>query len=346
MTPPQHIQITVSRKSLLKGALFFIILSLIGLLISFTWKGSRDLVSIIRGGNGWFLAAMFLLIGIDWFLSGYRIFLFTEHMSERIRFWDCFRANIASTCLGAVTPSQTGAGAAQIYILNRAGLSIASGMVITVLTFLSTLLFLLVSAVMVIVFSPSLYTGGIAVVIRYSFAIFGLATFLFLLCLVRPDIAFRFSKRLQRFTADYQEVIRFFITQRKTTLLHCLFVTFVLYFNKFLIAYAIVRALGIQAPFWSVIFSQVLLLFINYFAPSPGASGIAEISATLLMASLIPPAMTPYFALLWRFANTYLEFGIGGWVLGTQIRRDLSSTLSGDADPQSPVTYPVRRENV
>ena len=53
--------------------------------------------------------------------------------------------------------------------------------------------------------------------------------------------------------------------------------------NKLLAGYVALRALGIQANFVDVLLVQTLITFLLYFAPTPGASGIAELLSTAVM---------------------------------------------------------------
>ncbi len=122
-------------KNVLRGSVLFLMFTIIGLLTSFLWKGSKDAFSTLRSINLRFLALMFILIFFDWVFMGYRVFVLASKMSDRVGFWDCFKANLANTCIGAITPSQTGGWAGQLYILYRSGVSLAGGATITVITF-------------------------------------------------------------------------------------------------------------------------------------------------------------------------------------------------------------------
>ena len=51
--------------------------------------------------------------------------------------------------------------------------------------------------------------------------------------------------------------------------------------NKLLAGYVALRALGIEANFVDVLLVQTLITFLLYFAPTPGASGIAEVLSAL-----------------------------------------------------------------
>jgi len=77
-------------KNVLRGSILFFMFTIIGLLTSSLWKGSKDAVSILRSIDFRFLAVMFLLIFVDWVLMGYRVFIFASRMSDRVSFWGGF----------------------------------------------------------------------------------------------------------------------------------------------------------------------------------------------------------------------------------------------------------------
>jgi len=332
-------------KSVIRGAILFFVFTLAGLLISFLWKGSKNFGSVLHLVDWQFLILMLLLVFVDWTLMGYRLFIFANGMCNRIKFSDCFRANLVGTFMAAITPSQTGGWAGQFYILYKAGLNWAGGLVITIITYLFTLIFLLFSIPIVIVFHHQLYTGKIALLIQYSFIMFGLALASLILLLIKPDLVLRLLSKisssrlikwnhriynlsqrgmlkLEHLIHEYKEYVAIFIKQKKGIFLLGVFITLIIYFNRTIIGYVIVRGLGTQTEFWNVIFIQILLIFISYFSPTPGASGVSEFSSTLLMSPLMHQGTALFFTALWRFSNSYLELFVGGIILIAQLRRD------------------------
>ena len=64
-------------------------------------------------------------------------------------------------------------------------------------------------------------------------------------------------------------------------------VSAVCFVSKFAVAYVIVRSLGMRASFMDVALLQMVIILINYFFPTPGASGAAELSSAALMSSIV-----------------------------------------------------------
>ena len=79
-------------------------------------------------------------------------------------------------------------------------------------------------------------------------------------------------------------------------------------------AYVVLKGIGLDPDFFKVVSVQVLLIFLIYFCPTPGASFLAETSTAALMSLLIPSHLVSGFLLLWQFFTTY--FGvIGGGII-------------------------------
>ena len=48
------------------------------------------------------------------------------------------------------------------------------------------------------------------------------------------------------------------------------------------------------------------LIFLVFFAPTPGSAGVAEGASLSLMAEIVPAGFAPYYNLLWRLSTAYL----------------------------------------
>jgi uncharacterized protein (TIRG00374 family) len=343
----EEIRKILNWKTVTRGAIIFFVFTVAGFLISFLWKGSKDIHSVLRSVNWRFLILMLLLIFVDWILMGYRLYIFANKMSKQVSFLDCFRANLVGTFMAIITPSQTGGWAGQFYILYRAGLTGAGGVAITVITYLFTLIFLLFSTPFVIAFHSQLYSGKVALLVQYCLIMFGLASASLILLLIKPDLILRLLTRLSssrivklnhhvynffqngmsrlgNLIHEYKGFISLFIRQKKRTFLFGVVITFAIYFNRTVTGYVIVKALGNQTTlFWHVIVVQILLIYISYFSPTPGASGISEFSSTFFMNPIMRQGTAFFFTTLWRFSNSYLELFVGGIIMIIQLRKEV-----------------------
>jgi len=101
---------------------------------SFTWSGLRFQ----------YLWLMLLCLPFDTLASGLRIWLVCRVLQPGTGFWTCLKAEWANSGIAMLTPSQTGGGFGQIYMLHRGGLSVSTATTISLITFLATMVALLV----------------------------------------------------------------------------------------------------------------------------------------------------------------------------------------------------------
>jgi uncharacterized membrane protein YbhN (UPF0104 family) len=60
-----------------------------------------------------------------------------------------------------------------------------------------------------------------------------------------------------------------------------------------------------------------------YFAPTPGASGIAELTSAAVMSIYLGPHDLPSYTLIWRFINSYATVIVGSLLFWNWLRRGL-----------------------
>ncbi|HEU4364317.1 MAG TPA: lysylphosphatidylglycerol synthase transmembrane domain-containing protein, partial [Candidatus Krumholzibacteria bacterium] len=182
---------------------------------------------------------------------------------------------------------------------------------------------------------PDFVPLGLRTVSGVSFSLFALILITVLLSLLRPEgfkrAAHGFLQRIPRIgprlehshaveklfeTVDrYHDLMTGFLVRGKTIFAAGLLLTGIIYINKFMIAWVVLKGLGVHADPWSVLYMQVVLLLIFYFSPSPGASGFAEVTTMAVMGSVIPKGYEGTFILLWRFFTLVLNMLIGAGVL-------------------------------
>lgn len=327
----------VNRDRMIRGARYFVALSAAGLGLTFAGAGGNALAALDRVSPGFVLlaagaAALDLLIGA----VRYQIFL------RRIRpdspFSLPIRADLVNRFVSAVTPSQTGGGPGQVFILFKGGIPVPDALSFLAINFLSTMVFFLVSGgFMVYVFRSDFPGAAPRLLIRYSFlAIAGLGA-LVLLAVLRPEVieapcravvdrigdrrsgfaglASRVGAWVLKNIAEYRAACIRFIPEAPWLLVWSLLLTVVLYLNKFTLAYFVLRGLGVTASYVEVLAVQTLLQFVLYAAPTPGASGIAEITTAALMARFMDPGLLGVFTVAVRFFLLYLPAAAGGLVL-------------------------------
>jgi uncharacterized protein (TIRG00374 family) len=276
--------------------------------------------------------------------------MFAHAMAPRVTFFDAFRANLCNMFLGAITPSQTGGGPAHIYVLWRAGLPISGGVALSLINFAATLAALFIAALITVMMIPAEFADTLRMILRFSFGTFVVVMTVIFTLLLAPKImlnpvmgairgvgrllggrmlarADTTSRRLEQRVVRFQESVRM-CTKRNPHLLGLsLVVTLLLYFNKCLIGYVIAQSMGLPVAFWHVILAQVLLLFVCYFAPTPGAGFIAEVSNTFLMRCFTDSSSVAVFTVGCRLSTIWLAVALGAVFMLLQIRKDARSFM-------------------
>jgi uncharacterized protein (TIRG00374 family) len=93
--------------------------------------------------------------------------------------------------------------------------------------------------------------------------------------------------------------------------------------NKLLAGYVALRAVGLHANFVDILLVQTLVMFLLYFAPTPGASGVGEVLSAAVMSSYVPRELTPIYILIWRLTLSYFTIAVGFLVFSGWVRRGL-----------------------
>ena len=287
------------------------------------------------------LSPLFLGIGLaqtllDFLGGGCRLWFLSTAFGERIRFTTCVRANGTNIFVGGVTPSQTGGGPAQIYLMAREGVSYPVAMATSLVAYFGTIAILVGGGAVMVLVAP-IHTVGHEFRLFSSIAIGALLLLLlaFLPAVFKPEASARVFHRvvlrlpiLGRRLADSGSLARLENTVRDfSTLMHQawrhhklrvlggVLITVFVYLNKFLVAYVVMRGLGLTVNPWDVLYLQWVSYLVLYFAPTPGAGGLAELAGAGIMRSILPDSHAAAFVLLWRAFSLYIPMVLGGTYL-------------------------------
>ncbi len=320
-----------------QGVRIFLVLTVLGLVFVLYRSSFAGSIESLTGFIWQYLVLALVLVFFDWFLAGLRIYVFAVKLQPGISFFGCVRAGLANIFMGGITPSQTGGGPGQIYVLYKEGMPVFDAMVVSFLSaFLGTVLFLpLCSLLFLVFFEPVTVDFRLHYLLSGSFAIFLFFIALAVAGLVNPG----FVKQSTRFVAGlispvnhwldrkgyleaadkivdrYNTMMKFFLAKGKSAFVIGFILSAAIYINKFTIAWVVLRGMGIDAPFLEVIYTQLILIMIFYFAPSPGAAGLAEISAAEVMKGIIPAQYIGAYVLLWRLFTLLIGLGAGALVM-------------------------------
>lgn len=327
-----------------RGVQAFILFSTAGTLLGMWWKRPAGIGEVLSHLDIRFAALLIPLVGLDFWLGGLRYRLFFDGRTmPYVSLRECMRSNWANMFMGAVTPFQTGGAPAQLYVLWRRGVPLADSLLVSTVNLVATLVFFLVSSLLAICWiPPNLFGGDFSQVFHTGFTVVSCIAGALLLFLFFPKRAHalldkllgflpgkteaalnrrrafldRADEELQRFQRGFRSIV----SHNKRGIALTVIATQVLFFNKYLMGYVIARSIGQEVPFESFIGLQIIQLLLIYFAPTPGASGVAELSSVWLMGKLMPGQLLLIYAVLWRLVTTVFGALIGGMVLLHEFR--------------------------
>lgn len=293
----------------------------------FWWQFFR-----IGGGNAmprwdelrWsYLVLALLCVPIETLACGLRIWVIARVLEPGVRLSTCIKAEWAQVAVSTLTPTQSGGGPGQIYIMHREGTRVGTAVTIMLLSCLGTMIALLCTGLFALVagIKGSSHILGAALLTST-----GIAAVMVLLAIppkafpfrMRPASALARVERLARTLGNLLDAYRndtaHFLRRGKAAfaLVCALSMTFIL--SRAVVAYLVVRFMGIDAStFRHILEVQVVVLLVEFVAPTPGGAGIVEGASLALMAAIVPPGHAPHYNLLWRFATLYLP-ALAGFV--------------------------------
>jgi hypothetical protein len=87
--------------------------------------------------------------------------------------------------------------------------------------------------------------------------------------------------------------------------------TILFWFSEFVVASVILMGLGLPPSVSESMLAQIIIALVSMIPLTPGASGVAELSAASLYALFVPTAVLGIFILLWRLIMFYLNIVFG-----------------------------------
>ena len=298
---------------------------------------------------GWMLGAL-VLAASDWVGGGLRLWVVTRHVHPGVRLRDMILASGMGAWAMYLTPFNTGSSPMTLWVMGRAGVKIPEGLTSIFITFVATVVFLACAGPLAILFGAGrqLAEHGIVLGITVydlfltSLTIFGVLAGIMVVTLAFPSVvrnalvwlASRLGRRsrgvaarMESLTAGLDRARDCMVAFRSPRGLLRLGLAILIsgpsHAHKLLAGYFAMRALGIHASFVDILLVQAFITFLLYFAPTPGASGLAEVISAAIMSAYVPRVDTPFYTLLWRFTVSYATVAVGSVIFWYWLRRGL-----------------------
>ena len=257
----------------------------------------------------------------------------------------------------AVTPMQSGGGPFQVYALYKKGIPVGKGIAITLMRTMLTILILTLAVPVAVILDPDILEGSpfLKGLVFYVFIVI-LATWVFVaFTIIKPEII----KKLSRVIVMWLNRLKFLKSRKKISKIilwldHEIdnyILNFKLAFNTgklwvflavilsvlhllalFSVLPVLMSAVGLPFRYMQTIAVQAVFMFILYFVPTPGASGVAEGGGALLYSILMPANMAGIMSIICRFFTDYLSIFMGvvvvirmlGWGVSENLHKGAS----------------------
>ena len=335
----------LSAKYLKKGIFYFVFITVATLLGIFLLNNSGNFLSIWSKIDYRYIFIGFGFMAVDIFLGGFRNHIFAKTFAKGMSLMVAVKANLANIFLGAVTPSQTGGGVSHWYIFWKSGLKTKDFITLSFANFISTLVFFPIAGFIAMkILKAKIPEGFIIYLMNFGYFVFTVLGVLVLVALFFPQVIGKilsiislglmkmwpsmksrlsgFGERATKSMINYRKSLKKFLVQRPWIFLLSFILTALLYFNKFVCAYFLLLAFGVEADFWTVVAIQAVVYLILYFAPTPGGSGIAELSISGLMAGIISSDYSASFTLLYRSFMFFMPALLGAFVMLSELPKE------------------------
>jgi uncharacterized protein (TIRG00374 family) len=340
-------------KTLRRGFEIFVGISLLGYVALLVYGNDTGafLESLRTIHWGW-VAVGLCLASMDWVGGGIRLWILARQVHPNPSLKGLILAGGMGAFGSYVTPLQAGSSPMMVYAMTRTGIPVAKAMTTVLMSFIATVIFFALSGPLALSFGAGDALGdrgnvlGLSLLdlFRGSMGVFAGLAVLLLFVMIAPKwisagvhrLAEALSRRSARIAARLEglragidqahESMQTFNTPKGwLALFWATLISGPSHANKLLAGYVALRAVGIEADFVDVLLLQTLITFLLYFAPTPGASGIAELLSAAVMSIYVPRALTPIYTLVWRSILSWFTIAAGFAVFSTWVRKGLKA---------------------
>ena len=344
--------------SLRRGLIIFVLLAFGANAIIIAQSVNRETVRSLLAADKPLLFGALCTVFLAWACDAGRFCALACAARERVS----FSMGIVLTWLNyfgsAVTPMQSGGGPFQVYVLYKKGIPIGKGIAITLIRTMLTILILSLVVPAALLLDPEILetSSFLKGLIFYVFAVI-LATWAFIIFTILCPGAFktlgktfvmwlkkfRFLKSNRRVISCFQwldrEVDNYILNFKlafdsgKGWLLLSVLLSVLHLLSLFTVLPILMKAVGLPFNYAQTIATQAVFMFILYFVPTPGASGVAEGGGALLYSTLMPPHMAGIMSIICRFFTDYLSIFMGVVVVVRMLGWGVSEDLHKGASP-------------
>lgn len=275
------------------------------------------------------------LLFLYYIFDALRLYFVLKTLKVEISFWSIYKLVFIKIFFSNITPLVTGGGILEVYFLQKRGIPSGKSSAAVFIRTLLSLSMLFISVLFIIFENQSilnLFSVNYVVIYVLLFLVLYVFIFYFLIFKIRfimkmiyKIFYFLKSKHLLN-KKRFRKIIRYlfrnlelfskdlshFIQGKKIFIFLSFFLTIIFLISEFSFSYLIIQGLGYkQVSLFQVLTLQILVVFIMYFAPTPGAAGFAEGGYSFLFANLVDQKDLFPLIFYWRLFSKYIGIFIG-----------------------------------
>ncbi|RCW50466.1 MULTISPECIES: lysylphosphatidylglycerol synthase transmembrane domain-containing protein [unclassified Halanaerobium] len=280
------------------------------------------------------ISSLFVLLMLYFVLDGLRLFFILKTLQIEIEFLHILKLVFINLFVSNITPLATGGGVAQVYFLHRKGIPLGSATAATTIRTALATTIIFTAAPPILLNNQKLLASFSGIPIFVYLFIFIILYFLVFYIIIFKNRflkkvvyrALNFLKEKNIISADkydsglrymleninlFGERLSFFLKGNKVHIFLSVLFTILFLLAEFSFSVLLLIGMGYQINYLSVIFLQLVVVFFMYFAPTPGAAGVAEGGYSFFFSSFV--SKQDIFPLLfaWRFLTKYVGIFIG-----------------------------------
>ena len=329
-----------SKKTLIKYIIFtliFISISVLSFIGIYELISDRSLFLSLKVFSQKALIRVLFLMGIYYLLDALRLYYVLKALNVKINFLFIFKIVFINIFVSNITPFATGGGFAQIYFLNKKGVSIGDASAASLIRTVIPIIFFIVTVPLILIFDMN-YSSIIPNRFPNVLALFFIGVYLVIIYLgfqmiknpvvierlIHKFLSFLKKKHVlkeekyqhykQKIDSEIDKLssnIKNYLKGEKRYVILSLFFTVLFLISLFYFSVILIKDLNGDVSTVKILLSQLIVTFMMYFAPTPGATGVAEGGFTLMFSRYVSSKSIVSLIFAWRLFSIYVAMVIG-----------------------------------
>jgi len=330
-----------SKKTLIKYILFtlmFIGVSILSFIGIYELISDRSLFLSLKIFSKDAFIKILLLMVVYYLLDALRLYYVLKALHVEIKFIFIFKIVFINIFVSNITPFATGGGFAQIYFLNKRGVSVGDASAASLIRTVIPIAFFILTVPLIIIFDlnflnllpkkfPSLvmlfFIGLYLFIVYIGYqmiknpkSIEAMAhrflNFIKNKKIIKKEETYdRYKRKVDEEIEKLSNNVKNFLKGEKKYVGLSLFFSIMFLFALFYFSVILIKDLNGGVSTLKILVSQLLVTFMMYFAPTPGATGVAEGGFTLMFSRYVSSKSIVSLTFAWRLFSIYVAMVIG-----------------------------------